>query len=204
MKKTLLIVSCILVTHFLFSQEYSKEYTDFINSGFTFYSKQDYKNAAIKFSSAINLAGDKVDINIRRATAFCWALANYPDSAFYQLDIVSNFENLTYPDYVNFTSDNDFTSLHADPRWKKFCKKTFNTAKKAFHSSLKSSGGEVSVFNLYNAACAISIAKTVLNVTQVQIQKGFQAYSTIFGRGEKITLKTPDGSSTAWIYLIKN
>lgn len=63
----------------------------------------------------------------------------------------------------------------------------------------------IGTFNLYNALCAISISKTVLNVTQVQIQKGFQAYSTIFGRGEKIALKTPSGSvSTAWIYLIKN
>lgn len=62
----------------------------------------------------------------------------------------------------------------------------------------------IGTFNLYNALCAISISKTVLNVTQVQIQKGFQAYSTIFGRGEKINLKTPSGNSTAWIYLIKN
>lgn len=63
----------------------------------------------------------------------------------------------------------------------------------------------IGVFNLYNALCAIAISKTVVNVTQVQIQKGFQAYSTIFGRGEKINIKTSnDGKSTAWIYLIKN
>ena len=201
MKKAFLIVSCILVTHFLFSQEYSKEYTDFINSGFTFYSKQDYKNAAIKFSSAINLAGDKVNINIRRATAFCWALANYPDSAFYQLDIVSNFENLTYPDYVNFTSDNDFTSLHADPRWKEFCKKTFNTAKKAFHSSLKSSGGEVSVFNLYNAAFAWSLnndpdsAFYYLNIAADSKSLTFENVNTII---KNVTIFAPLLENERW------
>ncbi len=58
----------------------------------------------------------------------------------------------------------------------------------------------IGIFNLYNAACAIAIAKTLTNVTNVQIQKGLQTYSTIFGRGEKITTN----NKTAWIYLIKN
>ncbi len=58
----------------------------------------------------------------------------------------------------------------------------------------------IGTFNLYNAACAISIAKTITNITNVQIQKGLQTYSTIFGRGEKITIH----NKTAWIYLIKN
>ena len=55
----------------------------------------------------------------------------------------------------------------------------------------------IGIFNLYNALCAISIAKTVLDITPVQIQKGLDAYKTIFGRGEKINNNT-------WIYLIKN
>lgn len=55
----------------------------------------------------------------------------------------------------------------------------------------------IGVFNLYNTLCAISIAKTISDITQVQIQKGFDAYKTIFGRGEKINNNT-------WIYLIKN
>lgn len=56
------------------------------------------------------------------------------------------------------------------------------------------------IFNLYNALCAIAIAKTVFNITPIQIQKGFQTYSTIFGRGEKVILN----NKTVWIYLIKN
>jgi UDP-N-acetylmuramyl tripeptide synthase len=58
----------------------------------------------------------------------------------------------------------------------------------------------VGIFNLYNAASAIAIAKTISSPTQMQIQKAFQAYSTLFGRGEKIAVK----NKTAWIYLIKN
>jgi len=58
----------------------------------------------------------------------------------------------------------------------------------------------IGTFNLYNVLCAISIAKTVSNITNTQIQKGFQSYSTIFGRGEKTSLN----NKIAWIYLIKN
>lgn len=55
-------------------------------------------------------------------------------------------------------------------------------------------------FNFYNALCAIAIARTVTSATVVQIQKGFQSYSTIFGRAEKVVID----DKNAWIYLIKN
>ncbi len=58
----------------------------------------------------------------------------------------------------------------------------------------------IGTFNLYNALCAIALAKTVSNVTHLQIQKAFDSYSTIFGRGEKLTIN----KKTAWVYLIKN
>lgn len=58
----------------------------------------------------------------------------------------------------------------------------------------------IGIFNLYNALCAIAVAKTVSNVTPVQIQKAFQSYSTIFGRAEKVKIN----NKQAWIYLIKN
>lgn len=59
----------------------------------------------------------------------------------------------------------------------------------------------IGVFNLYNALCAIACIKTISpDATNVHIQRSFQSYSTIFGRGEKITL----GNKTSWIYLIKN
>ena len=58
----------------------------------------------------------------------------------------------------------------------------------------------IGMFNIYNALCAVAIAKTITNVTPVQIQKGFSTYSTIFGRAEKINIH----NKSAWIYLIKN
>lgn len=63
----------------------------------------------------------------------------------------------------------------------------------------------IGIFNLYNALCSVAIAKLISDITPVQIQKGIDSYSTIFGRGEKINVETPhQGVSTAWIYLIKN
>ena len=133
MKKALLSLYCLFVSFVSFSQVNSKEYSELINNGFSLYSKKDYKNAAIAFSAAINLVGNNVDINIRRAEAFCWALANYPDSAFHQLSIISNIETLSYPEYVNMASDNDFSSFHNDQRWKNILRKTFTKAQNNFH-----------------------------------------------------------------------
>lgn len=58
----------------------------------------------------------------------------------------------------------------------------------------------IGTFNIYNSLCAIAIAETITNITPVQIQKGLQSYSTIFGRSEKLNLH----NKTCWIYLIKN
>ena len=58
----------------------------------------------------------------------------------------------------------------------------------------------IGTFNLYNTLCAIAISNLTANVTDVQIQKGLQLYSTIFGRFEKLSLE----NKSAWIYLIKN
>lgn len=58
----------------------------------------------------------------------------------------------------------------------------------------------IGTFNLYNALCAISIAKVISSATHLQIQKSFDSYSTVFGRGEKLTVN----KKNTWIYLIKN
>lgn len=84
----------------------------------------------------------------------------------------------------NYKADNLATNLDI----------TFNNHRNNFFTSM------IGTFNLYNVLCAISIAKTISNITNTQIQKGFQSYSTIFGRGEKALLK----NKVSWIYLIKN
>ena len=56
------------------------------------------------------------------------------------------------------------------------------------------------IYNLYNSLGAITIAKLTSSITNVQIQKALQSYSTIFGRGEKIKIK----DKTVFVFLIKN
>lgn len=69
------------------------------------------------------------------------------------------------------------------------------SAKSNFFMSL------IGLYNLYNVVCATSTIKTISSkITNVQIQKGFQTYATIFGRGEKIKIN----NKVVWIYLIKN
>ena len=58
----------------------------------------------------------------------------------------------------------------------------------------------IGIYNVYNAICAIAIVKSLNAASALQIQKGFESYSTIFGRAEKIKVK----NKTCWIYLIKN
>ena len=62
----------------------------------------------------------------------------------------------------------------------------------------------IGTFNLYNALCAVTVAKTIGNISNTQIQKGLQSYKTVFGRGEKIVLSNKAFIKTGWIYLIKN
>jgi hypothetical protein len=51
-----------------------------------------------------------------RYNAACsWALANYPDSAFFQLNRISSKGN--YMNYNAIISDSDLNSLHNDNRW---------------------------------------------------------------------------------------
>ena len=70
----------------------------------------------------------------------------------------------------------------------------YNDSKKNFFLPM------IGTFNLYNALCAIAIAKTISDITQVQTQKALDSYSTIFGRGEKLIIN----KKSAWVYLIKN
>lgn len=157
MKKTLLSIYCVLASFISFSQDRSNEYDALINKCFSLYSAKDYKNAAISATEAINLVGNKADNRIRKFAAFCWALADNSDSAFYQLNIIANLENLTFPDYVMIAPDGDFSSLHNDPRWKEVLEKIFSKARKTFYSLLNTSKGNATVFDLYNAAFAWSL-----------------------------------------------
>ena len=154
MKKNLFIVCYLFVTYFSFAQISTKEYDAFKKIGDSLYKLKDYKNAAIAYSSSIKIAGNNATIGDRYDNACSWALANYPDSAFAQLEIIANTYNLTFSDFENVGTDNDFISLYTDKRWKTIMMQMFATANKSFLSKLKTSGENISIQDWVDAAAA--------------------------------------------------
>lgn len=115
-----------------FSQFNSKEYLESITKADSLFNARDYRNAAIAFSSALNIPGAKPIIGERYNAASSWALANYPDSSFFQLSIIANSGKVNLNDYQNIITDGNFTSLHSDNRWQLFLEKVYKIAENTF------------------------------------------------------------------------
>lgn len=113
MRRTLLLTSCILTT--LLSYGQNSKYSTFINKADSLYKIKEYKNAALSYSEAFKSNGWKGQSNHRYNSACSWALANNPDSSFFQLNRIATKAN--YMDYGHITTDTDLNSLHNDIRW---------------------------------------------------------------------------------------
>lgn len=68
------------------------------------------------YHEAFNTMGGKGYQDDRYNAACSWALAGYPDSAFFNLQRI--IDKLKYSNYDHISNDEDLKSLHADPRWK--------------------------------------------------------------------------------------
>jgi hypothetical protein len=95
------------------AQNNPQEYAKLIKKADSLYFAKNYKGAGLMFSSAFKANGGRALVDDRYNAACTWALANYPDSAFFNL----NFITITYNDYDHLTTDPDLTSLHTDKRW---------------------------------------------------------------------------------------
>jgi hypothetical protein len=78
------------------------------------YKAGDYEGSAFTYSSAFKSFGWKAYLNDRYNAACSWALANYPDSAFFNLGRIAGagWNNLGH-----VSTDPDLASLHKDERW---------------------------------------------------------------------------------------
>lgn len=83
--------------------------------------RKDFKTAALTFSAAFKANKWKAETDDRYDAACAWALANYPDSAFANLNAIVGKE---YFDYAHLMSDKDLIPLHKDQRWKPLLEKT--------------------------------------------------------------------------------
>ncbi|MEI6766972.1 MAG: DUF6624 domain-containing protein [Bacteroidota bacterium] len=76
---------------------------------------KDYKKSAEKYTEAFKTYGGYGLMDDRYNASCSWALAGYPDSAFYNLNRIANIGK--YSDYRHITTDPDLMSLRADNRW---------------------------------------------------------------------------------------
>ena len=115
MKTTTLFLGFLICAVSLFGQTITRKYDFLIRKADSLYQVKDFKNSAFAFSDAFKTPESKITINHRYNAACSWALASYPDSAFYQLDYIAT--KMNYTDYGHIKGDPDFKSLYIDKRW---------------------------------------------------------------------------------------
>lgn len=116
MKKTILTIGALSALNFSFAQNIPKEYFELVKKADSLYNIHDYKNSANTYSEAFKANGWKGMPNDRYNAACSWAMANVPDSAFFNLERVASKSN--YNNYNHIIKDSDLKGLHADKRWK--------------------------------------------------------------------------------------
>ncbi len=115
MKTTPLFFGFVIFAVSLFGQSTPHKYPDLIRIADSLYNAKDFKNSAFAFSKAFKENGWKATSKEHYNAACSWALANYPDSAFYHLNYIAT--KLNYKDYGHIKGDPDFKSLYGDKRW---------------------------------------------------------------------------------------
>lgn len=136
------------------TQSYSQDYLQLKKEGDSLYKAGDYNNAAVLFSAAARLVGDRADIWVFNRAAFSWSLSGKPDSAFKYLDAISNIASISFIDYLDVVDDDDFKLLKNDPRWFSLNLKLFRNANLTFFSNLPILGGRDKLTQQLNAADA--------------------------------------------------
>ena len=112
MTKTIVISTIIASTNFLFGQKVDamKEFQRLSQKADSLYQAKDYKGSGLAFSSAFKYASNG---SMHYNAACARALANYADSAFAQLNLISKY----FTDNKHLTTDPDLKSLYTDKRW---------------------------------------------------------------------------------------
>lgn len=118
MKTTILFLGLLVCGADLAGQPITHKYDFLIRKADSLYQVKDFKNSALAFSAAFKAPDSEITRNHRYNAACSWALANCPDSAFYQLNYVAT--KMNYTDYGHIKGDPDLKSLYSDKRWESF------------------------------------------------------------------------------------
>jgi pimeloyl-ACP methyl ester carboxylesterase len=120
MKRTTFFFGFVIFIVSLFGQRTPQKYPDLVRIADSLYNAKDCKNSAFTFSRAFEANGWNASSKEHYNAACSWALANYPDSAFYHLNHVAT--KMNYTDYGHIKGDPDFKSLYGDKRWQSIIK----------------------------------------------------------------------------------
>ncbi len=115
MKKTTTLLVFLISAISMVAQSKLQSYDSYIRRADSLYRASDFKNSSFAFSEAFKIPEAKITMNQRYNSACSYALANNPDSAFFNLNHIASFMN--YTNYGHLISDPDLKSLHTDSRW---------------------------------------------------------------------------------------
>jgi len=115
MKTTSFFFGFVIFTVSLFGQSTPQKYPDLVRIADSLYNAKNFKNSAFAFSKAFKANGWNAKSKEHYNAACSWALANYPDSAFYHLNYIAT--KMNYTDYGHIKGDPDLKSLYSDKRW---------------------------------------------------------------------------------------
>lgn len=115
MKNYKIISGVFLFVNSMIAQDIPREYFNLIHKADSLYDIHDYKKSAFMYSSAFKANDWKALPSDRYNAACTWALANYPDSAFFNLERIA--KKSAYNNYDHIIKDKDLNSLHNDKRW---------------------------------------------------------------------------------------
>jgi len=105
----------LLMVNVAFGQ-LKKEYYMLVKKADSLFTLKDYKGAAEYFADAFKAQGDMGMPEDRYKTARALTMTNDPDGAFEQLFRI--IEKSGFRDYDRVVKEENFLSLHEDPRWK--------------------------------------------------------------------------------------
>jgi hypothetical protein len=113
MKTYKLLIGCIIVVQNMFGQNVN--YSQLINKADSLYNLKEYMSSAGIYSNAFKLFGSNGQTIDSYNAARSWAMAKYPDSAFFHLNRIATEEE--YSNYTRISTDPDLNALHGSNRW---------------------------------------------------------------------------------------
>ena len=129
MRKIVLVFLTCQVSFTLWAQKPSDAYFNLVKRADSLYNVKSYKASAFAYSEAFKANGWKAMMDDRYNAACCWALAGFPDSAFFNLERVAN--RMNYMNYSHVKGDGDLVSLYNDKRWQPFLAKVKENKEKS-------------------------------------------------------------------------